>query len=64
MPGTNLTRVEAEARASAVTDVTYEVTLDLTTSERTFSTTSTIRFTSPTRGWPPSSTSSASRSRR
>ncbi len=50
MPGTNLTRVEAEARASAVSDVTYEVTLDLTTSERTFSTTSTIRFASPTPG--------------
>ncbi len=50
MPGTNLTRVEAQARARAVRDLTYEVTLDLTTSQRTFSTTSTIRFSSPTPG--------------
>jgi aminopeptidase N len=50
VPGTNLTRIEAEARAAIVGDVTYEVTLDLTTADRTFATTSTIRFTCTTPG--------------
>ncbi len=45
MPGTNLTRLEAEARAALVGDVTYDVALDLTTGDRTFATTSTISFT-------------------
>ena len=44
MPGTNLTRVEAEARAAVITTDTYQVELDLTTSEDTFRSTSTVRF--------------------
>ncbi|WP_296665130.1 aminopeptidase N [Demequina sp.] len=44
MPGTNLTRVEAEARASIVAVDTYTVDLDLTTSDTTFRSTSTVRF--------------------
>lgn len=45
MPGKNLTRVEAEERAALVTVDAYAVDLDLTTSETTFATTSTITFT-------------------
>ncbi|MGO1167788.1 MAG: aminopeptidase N, partial [Janibacter sp.] len=45
MPGKNLTREEAAERAAVVTVDTHEITLDLTTSESTFATTSTIRFT-------------------
>ena len=45
MPGTNLTRVEAEARSSILSVDSYAVELDLTTSETTFATTSTIHFT-------------------
>ena len=45
MPGTNLTRAEAEARASIVSTETYKVVLDLTTSEDTFRSTSTVAFT-------------------
>ncbi|MDE0573522.1 aminopeptidase N [Demequina sp. B12] len=44
MPGTNLTRAEAEARAAIVSTEAYVVELDLTTSEETFKTTSTVRF--------------------
>lgn len=44
MPGTNLTRVEAEARATIVSTETYHVVLDLTTSEDTFRSTSTVAF--------------------
>ncbi|MBM9463237.1 aminopeptidase N [Aeromicrobium sp. YIM 150415] len=46
MPGTNLTREEARARASVVQTQTYDVALDLTldSSER-FGSTTTIRFT-------------------
>lgn len=44
MPGTNLTRVEAEARAAIVSTETYTVELDLTTSEETFRSTSTVTF--------------------
>ncbi|MEX0913817.1 MAG: aminopeptidase N [Demequina sp.] len=44
MPGTNLTRAEAQARASIVRTDSYEVALDLTTAEDTFRSTSTIRF--------------------
>ena len=47
MPGTNLTRVEAEARSSILSVDSYAVELDLTTSETTFATTSTIHFTTP-----------------
>ncbi|GMA36810.1 hypothetical protein [Demequina litorisediminis] len=44
MPGTNLTRAEAEARAAIVSTETYTVELDLTTSEETFHSTTTARF--------------------
>ncbi|WP_062461144.1 aminopeptidase N [Demequina soli] len=44
MPGTNLTRAEAEARAAIVAVDTYAVDLDLTTSDTTFRSTSTVRF--------------------
>ena len=44
MPGKNLTRLEAEERSSLVDVDSYGVELDLTTSETTFATTSTIRF--------------------
>ncbi|MFW5469779.1 aminopeptidase N [Knoellia sp. CPCC 206435] len=44
MPGKNLTRLEAEERSSLVAVDSYAVELDLTTSETTFATTSTIRF--------------------
>jgi aminopeptidase N len=46
MPGTNLTRAEAEARASIVAVDTYTVDLDLTTSDTTFRSTTTVRFSS------------------
>src|SRR6478736_7023284 len=44
MPGTNLTRAEAEARAAIVSTETYVVELDLTTTEDTFRSTSTVTF--------------------
>ncbi|CAN7382589.1 aminopeptidase N [Knoellia sp. LjRoot47] len=44
MPGKNLTRVEAQERAALVSADAYAVELDLTTSETTFATTSTIAF--------------------
>ena len=44
MPGQNLTRVEAEARAAIVTTHSYNVVLDLTTSETTFHSITTINF--------------------
>jgi len=44
VPGTNLTREEAQRRASALTVRSYDVTLDLTTGPETFRTTSTVRF--------------------
>ncbi len=45
MPGTNLTREEAATRSALVTVDRHEVELDVTTSDRTFATTSTITFT-------------------
>ncbi|WP_062287727.1 aminopeptidase N [Demequina phytophila] len=45
MPGTNLTRAEAEARAAIVDVDTYTVNLDLTSSDTTFRSISTVRFT-------------------
>lgn len=45
MPGTNLTREEAQTRAALLTVDSYDVELDLTTSEKTFASTTTIRFT-------------------
>ncbi|WP_288799140.1 aminopeptidase N [uncultured Arsenicicoccus sp.] len=44
MPGTNLTRDEARVRSQLVSDVSYDVQLDLTTGQTTFSTTTTARF--------------------
>ena len=44
MPGTNLTRDEAQTRARLLSIDSYTVELDLTTSETTFSSTTTIAF--------------------
>jgi aminopeptidase N len=44
VPGTNLTREEAAARAETVTVDAYEVVLDLTRGERAFRSTTTVRF--------------------
>ena len=44
MPGTNLTRQEAAARAETVAVDAYEVVLDLTRGERVFRSTTTVRF--------------------
>ena len=44
MPGQNLTRVEAAERAALVRTGSYDVTLDLTTGEDTFRSTTTARF--------------------
>ncbi|WP_110206129.1 aminopeptidase N [Nocardioides daejeonensis] len=46
MPGTNLTREEAQTRAALLDVQSYTVDLDLTTSETTFASTTTLRFTS------------------
>ena len=45
MPGTNLTRDEAATRAALLDVTSYSIDLDLTTSETTFGSTTTIRFT-------------------
>ena len=45
MPGTNLTRDEAAARAALLDVASYVIDLDLTTSDTTFASTTTIRFT-------------------
>ncbi|ROR73900.1 aminopeptidase N [Bogoriella caseilytica] len=44
MPGENLTRTEAAERAATITTSAYEVHLDLTSGEESFSSTTTIRF--------------------
>jgi aminopeptidase N len=44
MPGTNLTREEAQTRASLLAVESYTIDLDLTTSTTTFASTTTIRF--------------------
>src|SRR4051812_12232741 len=44
MPGINLTRDEAAERARLLDVSSYDVSLDLTTSEATFASTTTIRF--------------------
>jgi aminopeptidase N len=44
VPGTNLTRQEAAARAETVAVDAYEVVLDLTRGERVFRSTTTVRF--------------------
>ncbi|RNL63185.1 aminopeptidase N [Nocardioides marmoriginsengisoli] len=46
MPGTNLTRDEAQTRARLIDVDSYTIELDLTTSETTFASTTTIEFTS------------------
>ncbi|GGF39709.1 aminopeptidase N [Subtercola lobariae] len=45
MPGENLTRVEAQARAGLVNVQSYDVALDLTQGPETFLSTTTVRFT-------------------
>lgn len=45
MPGENLTRVEAQGRASNVSTESYIVELDLTDDERTFGSKTTVHFT-------------------
>ncbi|MDR6970333.1 aminopeptidase N [Leifsonia shinshuensis] len=44
MPGENLTRIEAQERASLVRTHSYDVRLDLTTGPETFRSTTTVRF--------------------
>ena len=46
MPGTNLTRIEAEQRAGIVSDVHYRVHLDLTQGERIFHSVTEVEFAS------------------
>ena len=50
MPGTNLTRDEAAQRARLLDVAAYDVTLDLTTGDKTFPTTTVVRFTARTEG--------------
>jgi aminopeptidase N len=50
MPGTNLTRDEAQTRARLLSVDSYVVDLDLTTSDTTFASTTTISFTSTETG--------------
>jgi aminopeptidase N len=45
MPGTNLTREEAQERARLLDVTSYAVDLDLTTGETTFGSTTVVRFT-------------------
>ncbi|MBW4042004.1 MAG: aminopeptidase N [Acidobacteria bacterium] len=44
MPGQNLTRLEAEERAALVSDLEYDLALDLTRGPDVFGSTTTIRF--------------------
>jgi len=44
LPGENLTRIEAQERASLVRTHSYDVSLDLTTGPETFRSTTTVRF--------------------
>jgi len=44
MPGENLTRIEAQERASLIKVSSYEIHLDLTTNEKTFASTTKVRF--------------------
>src|SRR6478609_7460934 len=45
MPGTNLTREEAAARAALLDVTSYAIDLDLTTGDKIFASTTTVRFT-------------------
>ncbi|HET8560710.1 MAG TPA: aminopeptidase N [Marmoricola sp.] len=44
MPGTNLTRDEAQTRAQLLSVESYTIDLDLTTGDKTFASTTTLRF--------------------
>ncbi|RIX30623.1 aminopeptidase N [Amnibacterium setariae] len=44
MPGENLTRIEAEERAALVSELEYDIALDLTRGPDVFGSTTTIRF--------------------
>lgn len=44
MPGENLTRIEAQERASLINVLSYEIHLDLTTDEKTFASTTKVKF--------------------
>ncbi|HEX5997708.1 MAG TPA: hypothetical protein VFY84_21420, partial [Jiangellales bacterium] len=44
MPGTNLTRDEARERAELIEVDSYQVELDLTTGDTTFTSTTTVKF--------------------
>src|SRR6476619_6363451 len=44
MPGTNLTREEAATRAALLDVTSYSIDLDLTTGDKTFASTTTLRF--------------------
>ena len=46
MPGENLTRIEANVRAELLTVESYDIALDLTTSDKTFLSTTTVKFRS------------------
>ena len=46
MPGENLTRIEAAERAALIRVHSYAVTLDLTVSDRTFKSTTVVKFAS------------------
>ena len=46
MPGENLTRIEAAERAALIRVHSYDVTLDLTTSDRTFNSVTVVKFSS------------------
>ena len=50
MPGENLTRIEAAERAALVRVHSYDVALDLTTSDRTFRSITTVKFACNTPG--------------
>jgi aminopeptidase N len=50
MPGTNLTRDEARERAGLLSVASYDVALDLTTSDTTFASTTVVRFGCTTPG--------------
>lgn len=50
MPGENLTRIEAAERAQLLQVHSYDVTLDLTTSDRTFKSTTVVKFSSNSAG--------------
>lgn len=50
MPGTNLTRAEAQTRAQLISVDSYTVELDLTTGDKTFASRTTIRFSATVPG--------------